>query len=628
MAIPRAYVKVGGLGKAGPHAAYIAREGQYAHRLNKGEKLEAVEVGNMPAWAEKNPQAFWQAADVYERVNGTTYREFEIALPRELTREQNVALVREFVRQEIGDRHAYQWAMHNPKAADGGDQPHAHVMFSERQRDAIERDPTLYFKRYNGKNPERGGACKGYGPNAGKTLTKAERNADLEALRGRWGDMCNAHLEKAGFSVRIDMRSHAEQQSGLVPERKLLPSEWRDPAKRAQVIEFRQARAELASARENLSREIPDAGTEIISLQAERDRRAQPEKRAEGLAAMIEQLREKTKDARPLMSGAEALEAVMKAREAKDPAKAKEAAERAAAEAAGRRATEQQRQNTERENRESQQLQNDPAAARQRQQEQREQWEQREQQRQAQRMDAAKRDEAAQVIKQPSLQAQLAKLGIDPTKKAEPAKQPSLQEQLAKLGVDPTKQAEPAKQKTVQEQIAAQEQKRLERMTPSELRAETAKVRPEPLEDAVKKSPEVVKATERTQELASVGSAALAQRDQATKEAEEWRQEHPLKAKAHDAGWKQSDYLNERAQVIEQAEKDHRETLPKFEEAKAEQERVSAEARERIALEQAERNQQADALEQRAQDKEQGESEAAWKEWSTDRGKDEPDMEM
>ena len=52
MAIGRLSMKVGKAGKAGPHAAYIAREGQYADRLKRGEKLEATEAGNMPAWAQ------------------------------------------------------------------------------------------------------------------------------------------------------------------------------------------------------------------------------------------------------------------------------------------------------------------------------------------------------------------------------------------------------------------------------------------------------------------------------------------------------------------------------------------------------------------------------------------------
>ena len=279
MAIGRLSMKVGKAGKAGPHAAYIAREGQYANRLERGEKLEATEAGNMPAWAQSNPLAFWQAADAYERKNGTTYREMEIALPRELSAAQRIELVREFVRQEIGDRHAYQWALHVPTAADGGEQPHVHLMFSERQVDGIDRDPEQYFKRYNAKAPEKGGARKGYGPSAGQTLTKAERAAELKELRGRWEAMCNAHLERAGVEQRIDMRSHAERGTGLEPERKQLPSAWRGEG-RAQVIEFRAARAEVAQAAAELRRAVPDTGAEIIHLEAERQRREQAQREA------------------------------------------------------------------------------------------------------------------------------------------------------------------------------------------------------------------------------------------------------------------------------------------------------------------------------------------------------------
>ena len=51
MAIARMSVKAGGIGKAQPHAAYIAREGRYANRRERGEVLEATGHGNMPAWA-------------------------------------------------------------------------------------------------------------------------------------------------------------------------------------------------------------------------------------------------------------------------------------------------------------------------------------------------------------------------------------------------------------------------------------------------------------------------------------------------------------------------------------------------------------------------------------------------
>ncbi|GGM30851.1 hypothetical protein GCM10009425_46860 [Pseudomonas asuensis] len=284
-------MKVGKSGKAGPHAAYIAREGKYQGRLERGEKLEAKEHGNMPAWAQLNPQEFWSAADQFERVNGTTYREMEIALPRELTYEQRADLVRQFVQQEIGNRHAYQWAIHTPLASDGEEQPHVHLMFSERQVDGIDRDPAIYFKRYNSKSPERGGARKGYGPSAGQTLTKTERAAELKELRRRWEAMCNAHLDRAGAWQRIDMRSHAERDTGLEPERKQLPSQWRNSEHRGKVIEFRKARTELSQSREVINREIPNAIAEIIQLDEARKLRDQKLSKS-GFKGLINNLRE------------------------------------------------------------------------------------------------------------------------------------------------------------------------------------------------------------------------------------------------------------------------------------------------------------------------------------------------
>jgi MobA/MobL family len=276
MAIGRLSMKTGKTGRAGPHAAYIAREGQYARYLERGEKLEAVETGNLPSWAQADTQAFWQAADAFERQNGTTYREMEIALPRELDAGERIALVRAFVAQEIGERHAYQWAIHTPLAADGKEQPHVHLMFSERQVDGIERDPQQYFKRYNAKHPEQGGARKGYGLHAGQTLSRADRVEELKALRGRWEDMANLHLQQLGHSARIDLRSHIERGTGLEAEAKQLPSQWRGEG-RENVIEFRQVRAELVQAQKHVQRIVPDAKAEVISLEAERERRLQTE---------------------------------------------------------------------------------------------------------------------------------------------------------------------------------------------------------------------------------------------------------------------------------------------------------------------------------------------------------------
>lgn len=206
MAIARLSVGTGSKGKAGPHAQYIAREGKYAKPDDDLEKLEFTGHGNMPKWAESEPNYFWRMSDEHERKNGSTYREHVIALPRELTPDQRHELILHWIAEEIGDKHAYQYAIHNPPALDGGEQPHAHIMFSERTIDGIDRDPSQYFKRYNAKKPELGGAKK-----ANTGLAHAERKTDLIEQRERWEKLCNAHLAQAGSAARISMKSLAEQ---------------------------------------------------------------------------------------------------------------------------------------------------------------------------------------------------------------------------------------------------------------------------------------------------------------------------------------------------------------------------------------------------------------------------------
>jgi hypothetical protein len=235
MAIARFTVKVGKVGKALAHAEYIEREGNYAKQ--KGlEDLEHSSYGNMPKWAEQNPMQLWQSADLYERKNGSTYREYEISLPRELNKEQRQELVEAFVQTELGTKYPYQYAIHNPMAMDGLEQPHVHLMFNERLQDGIERDPEQYFKRYNSKNPEKGGAKK---DNTGKDYKT--RKDEIKELRQRWENITNEHLKRAGLDIRIDMRSYTDQGIDKQPEPKLLPSQARDPEIRHALTELRQS---------------------------------------------------------------------------------------------------------------------------------------------------------------------------------------------------------------------------------------------------------------------------------------------------------------------------------------------------------------------------------------------------
>lgn len=208
-------VKSGKPGSAANHAAYIAREGK--HGKNGGHyDLVTKEHGNLPEWTDGDPLKFWKTADVSERINGAVYREFEVALPMELPIRENIDLVHEFIAMEIGDK-PFQFAIHMPMAALGKvEQPHAHIMFSDRKPDGIERAAEQHFKRYNPYKPELGGCKKDSG---GKE--KGVLKAEIVKTREVWAELQNKYLIKNGYDARVDHRSNRDRGIKHEPEQHL-----------------------------------------------------------------------------------------------------------------------------------------------------------------------------------------------------------------------------------------------------------------------------------------------------------------------------------------------------------------------------------------------------------------------
>jgi hypothetical protein len=250
------------------HADYIGREGRYGKGLYREQFLHA-EHHNMPAWARDHPRAFWEAADTYERANGRLYTEMELALPRELDQAQQTALVRAFVAEHIGERHPVSWAMHTTHALDGGDNPHVHIMFSERTLDGIERAPNVFFKRANTQHPERGGAMK----------TRAwQHKATLLELRQAWAETANRALTREGHEPTLDHRSLAAQgitdrepEPHLGREQTAMLRRGEPSELGAKVIELRDYRDRLRE----VEREIGETHGQIIDLQRAREAREQ-----------------------------------------------------------------------------------------------------------------------------------------------------------------------------------------------------------------------------------------------------------------------------------------------------------------------------------------------------------------
>ena len=124
-----------------------------------GEELEYRESGNMPEWAEDDPRGYWAAADAHERANGRLFREVEFALPRELNVAECVELATRFAEHlTAAERLPYTLAVHRGGAA--GENPHAHLMISERANDGSSGAPSSGSDVTTPSTRRKGGAEK------------------------------------------------------------------------------------------------------------------------------------------------------------------------------------------------------------------------------------------------------------------------------------------------------------------------------------------------------------------------------------------------------------------------------------------------------------------------------------
>lgn len=216
-------MKRGSRGKAANHTDYIMREGRHSNESIAYEFVTA-ETFNLPPWAE-TAKDFFRAADRYERSNGNAYTEFEIALPMELSLEENQKLIRQFIEETIGTDKVVAYAIHNKipsleeavtdyslegKADTNYLQPHVHIMFSERCISDKEnmKSPNLFFKRADSRHPERGG----YAKDRRFSESRTKMSSFLTATRKKWADLLNVAYEKNNLRTQVSHLSLIDQK--------------------------------------------------------------------------------------------------------------------------------------------------------------------------------------------------------------------------------------------------------------------------------------------------------------------------------------------------------------------------------------------------------------------------------
>ena len=200
-------VKTGSRGTGQSAAAkydYISRDGKYEAACQ--DEVVHLESGCMPSFASSDARLYWAAADVHERSNGRLFRSLTAALPNSLDAADRLDLARSFAAHVTAGELPYTLAVHagESKKAGVADNPHLHLVFSERVNDGVERAAEQWFRRAAPKkgDPASGGARK---------TERTKPRAWLEETRSAWAGEMNLAFERAGVDDRVTSESHATQ---------------------------------------------------------------------------------------------------------------------------------------------------------------------------------------------------------------------------------------------------------------------------------------------------------------------------------------------------------------------------------------------------------------------------------
>ena len=154
-----------------------------------------------PEWATDR-QRLWNSVETKAetRKNSQLAREIRYSLQRELSDEQNRAVIEKHVKREFVARGMVADVnIHHATASDGKPNPHAHVMLTLREFDQDGQWAAKKNRAWNSKELYR-------------------------EVRANWERDVNAALAEAGSAARVDRRSYKERGIDRLPQPKLGPT--------------------------------------------------------------------------------------------------------------------------------------------------------------------------------------------------------------------------------------------------------------------------------------------------------------------------------------------------------------------------------------------------------------------
>ena len=167
-----------------------------------------------PSFSDRS--TLWNSVELYEKAgNAQLAREIDAALPIELSREEQIRLVREYCSSQFVSRGmCADFNIHDT----GSGNPHAHILLTMRPMD--ERDKWLPKSKKEYVLDESGERIRlpsGNFKTRKVDLVDWNSQENAEVWRKAWADLANEFLERNNRPERIDHRSYERQGIDQIP---------------------------------------------------------------------------------------------------------------------------------------------------------------------------------------------------------------------------------------------------------------------------------------------------------------------------------------------------------------------------------------------------------------------------
>ncbi|EOR20822.1 MobA/MobL family protein [Cytobacillus oceanisediminis] len=178
-----------------------SQESKYYKREVQPETM-ILAPSNSPSWVQ-NREFLWNEVERTEkRKDSQLAREINIALPKELSNEQQTELIKGYVQDQFVDKGMVaDIAIHR----DDKENPHAHIMLTMR---------TIDEHGFGKKNREWNADFANAKEN-NRGFVKSSENC--LSVREQWSEYANKALEKANIQERITHQSHADRGLEILP---------------------------------------------------------------------------------------------------------------------------------------------------------------------------------------------------------------------------------------------------------------------------------------------------------------------------------------------------------------------------------------------------------------------------